>query len=58
VKRKVNFTKAPLADYQWRVYETCLPRHKEFGTRVLAKKFNVTHERISKIVNNKAWTHI
>jgi hypothetical protein len=54
----VNFTKDPLADYQWRVYETYLPRHKEFGARVLAKKFNVTHERISKIVNNKAWTHI
>jgi len=35
-----------------------IARHKEFGARVLAKKFNVTHERISKIVNNKAWTHI
>ena len=35
-----------------------IPRHKEFGAKVLAKKFNVSHERISSIVNNKAWTHI
>ena len=35
-----------------------IARHKEFGARVLAKKFNVSHERISMIVNNKSWTHI
>ena len=35
-----------------------IPRHKKFGSRVLAKRFNVSHKRISSIVNNKSWTHI
>ena len=35
-----------------------IPRHKKFGSRVLAKRFNVSHGRISSIVNNKSWTHI
>ncbi len=31
------------------------PRHKMFGTRAFAREFNVPHNTISKIVNNKSY---
>lgn len=37
------------------IRENYIPRDKEFGTRGLAKKFNVTHSIISDIINNKIY---
>lgn len=31
-----------------------IPRHREFGSRALARKYNVNHSTISKIVNHKS----
>lgn len=33
-----------------------IPRHKEYGMRALAKKFNVTKQPIHDIIHNKTWT--
>ena len=35
------------------IKENYVPRHKEFGCRVLARKFGVSHKTISNIINNK-----
>lgn len=40
------------------IRDNYVPRHPIFGARALAKKFSVNHERISSVINNKAWSHI
>lgn len=35
-----------------------IPKHEEFGCRALARKFNVDHMQISRIVNNKSYTNV
>lgn len=49
----------PQAKFTWEearwIKEHYIPRHKEFGTRALARKFGVSHSRISDLINNKTW---
>jgi hypothetical protein len=33
-----------------------IPRHKEYGMRALARKFNVSKQPIHDIIHNKTWT--
>jgi hypothetical protein len=40
------------------IRQNYIPRHPEFGTRALGRKFNVKHSIISNIINNKRWRHI
>jgi len=35
-----------------------IPRHKEFGTRGIGRKYNVSHIAILKIIKNKCWSHL
>ena len=44
-------------DVLW-IRQNYIPRHPEFGTRALGKKFNMSHSLISKIIRNKRWKHI
>lgn len=39
------------------IRESYIPGDKEFGCRSLANKFNVSHSRISDIVNNKTYKY-
>lgn len=40
------------------IRDNYIPRHKEFGCRALARKFNVDHMQISRIVNYKSYTNV
>ena len=40
------------------IRNNCIPNNKEFGCRAMAKKFNVSHQRISDIINNKTYKDI
>ena len=40
------------------IKRTYIPYSREFGTRALAKKFNVHRSTISSVVNNKSYTNI
>lgn len=35
-----------------------IPRHKEFGTRAMARRFGVDHAVVSRILNNEKWKHV
>lgn len=35
-----------------------IPKDKEFGCRALAKKFGMSHQNISRIVNDKLWKNV
>lgn len=37
------------------IRENYTPRHKEFGSRALGKRFGVDHATISAIINNTSW---
>lgn len=40
------------------IKQNYIPRNKQFGTRGLARKFNVSHSIISDILNNKTYKEI
>jgi hypothetical protein len=39
------------------IKENYIPRHLEFGGRALGKKFDISFQQISSIINNKKWKH-
>lgn len=43
-------------DVEW-IKENYIPRHKEFGQSAIARKFGVSQQNISNIVNGKRWKH-
>lgn len=40
------------------IKENYVPRHKDFGTRALSRKFNVGQKTISDLLNNKSWRYL
>jgi len=40
------------------IRENYISYDKKFGTLALSKKFNVSQQLISQIINNKTWTHV
>jgi hypothetical protein len=40
------------------IRENYIPQHSQFGGKALSKKFGVGNHQISRIINNKIWTHI
>ena len=40
------------------IRQNYIPRHKEFGARALARKFNVHHSVICHIVNNQSYQNV
>jgi hypothetical protein len=44
-------------EVKW-IRENYIPKHREFSSRALARKLNVTQKTILNIIKNKTWTHI
>ena len=40
------------------IRENYIPRHREYGTRALGRKFGVDHETIRSVLKNETWTHV
>ena len=55
----INHSQAKLTeiDIIW-MKKHYIPRHPEFGTRGLGRKFNINSSHISKILRNIKWSHI
>ncbi len=57
--RGMKSPKAKLTDDEVRwIRKNYIPRDKKFGTRALARKFNVSSRSIQAILSRKTWTHI
>lgn len=52
-----SFSKLTEEDIRY-IRNTYIPKDREFGCRALAKKFGVSHQNISRIVNNKIWNGV